>query len=774
MKNRLLLLTLFFIKLVVLPQQANATNYYFSTTDGDDSRTSAQAQNQATPWKSIDKLNSFFSSLQGGDQILFKRGDTFYGSITISKSGPITLGAYGSGAKPVITGFSSISSWTSVGNGLYEAVVPAGLSTLNVVTLDGVFQVMGKMPKGNTGYYTASAGGTSSVSSSGISGIPNFTGGEIVWRPYHWTLWRGTVTSQTSSSVNFTAFPSTSGGGTEAAQANYGFFFQNSPAACTALGEWAYNASSHKITMFFGGSGPGSHVVKVSSLQNIITNGGFSSITFDNLNIQGGNTYLISLSGSSNNTVNACDLFGGGVYGIFANGNSPNFAFTNSTMDRVNSNGIIYSSGSTASTITGNTFSNIGAVAGMGGSGEGQYFGIIDVKNGSNVSLNKLTNTGYIPICFQGTNNTIQNNYIDTFCTVKDDGAGIYCGGQSDAGTKVVSNIVFNSIGAPNGTPDKDSRAHGIYVDDGGSNVEIANNTVAYSSGAGIYDHNGHELNIHGNTSFDNRTTGIKYYNDGNSIANITITNNIFFAKTASEYVLQSSGGSASPVGFFTSADNNFWCRPMNENSAFSTLVPSGSYNLASWKSFTGKEASSKATPMTVTDASKIRFEYNAGSSSKVVNLGATYMDVKGTTYAGSITLAGFSSAVLLYVSGTVTNQNPVAKAGPDQSFFFPTNSTTLNGSGTDADGTIASYQWSKISGPTQFTIVSATQASTAINNLAVGVYQFQLQVTDNAGATGKDTLTITVSTSANQAPVAKAGSTQIIILPISTTILDG
>jgi len=57
MKNRLLLLTLFFIKLVVLPQQANATNYYFSTTDGDDSRTSAQAQNQATPWKSIDKLN---------------------------------------------------------------------------------------------------------------------------------------------------------------------------------------------------------------------------------------------------------------------------------------------------------------------------------------------------------------------------------------------------------------------------------------------------------------------------------------------------------------------------------------------------------------------------------------------------------------------------------------------------------------------------------------------------------------------------------------------
>ncbi|MEI9958263.1 MAG: hypothetical protein WDM90_18605 [Ferruginibacter sp.] len=35
----------------------------------------------------------------------------------------------------------------------------------------------------------------------------------------------------------------------------------------------------------------------------------------------------------------------------------------------------------------------------------------------------------------------------------------------------------------------------------------------------------------------------------------------------------------------------------------------------------------------------------------------------------------------------------------PDQNITLPTNAVTLNGSGTDTDGTIASYAWVKISG---------------------------------------------------------------------------
>ena len=102
--KKLVLMFLFFVSL-----KSIGNTYYFSTSDGDDSRTSTEAQNPVKPWKTINKLNSFFATLLPGDQVLFKRGDVFYTStgITCSKSGAlgnmITFGAYGTGAKPIIT-----------------------------------------------------------------------------------------------------------------------------------------------------------------------------------------------------------------------------------------------------------------------------------------------------------------------------------------------------------------------------------------------------------------------------------------------------------------------------------------------------------------------------------------------------------------------------------------------------------------------------------------------------------------------------------------------
>ncbi|MEO7802009.1 MAG: hypothetical protein ABIR81_08420, partial [Ginsengibacter sp.] len=95
------------VLLVLLVSYAHATNYYFSSSSGDDSRTASQAKSSSTPWRSINKLNSIFTILQPGDAVLFKRGDTFYGTITVRKSGsstsPILISAYGSGIKPIIT-----------------------------------------------------------------------------------------------------------------------------------------------------------------------------------------------------------------------------------------------------------------------------------------------------------------------------------------------------------------------------------------------------------------------------------------------------------------------------------------------------------------------------------------------------------------------------------------------------------------------------------------------------------------------------------------------
>jgi len=45
-------------------------------------------------------------------------------------------------------------------------------------------------------------------------------------------------------------------------------------------------------------------------------------------------------------------------------------------------------------------------------------------------------------------------------------------------------------------------------------------------------------------------------------------------------------------------------------------------------------------------------------------------------------------------------NKAPIAYSGDDITITLPTNSTILNGIGTDVDGTITNYQWTKISGP--------------------------------------------------------------------------
>jgi predicted esterase len=120
-------------------------------------------------------------------------------------------------------------------------------------------------------------------------------------------------------------------------------------------------------------------------------------------------------------------------------------------------------------------------------------------------------------------------------------------------------------------------------------------------------------------------------------------------------------------------------------------------------------------------------------------------------------------------------NVPPVARAGEDIIISLPANSATLNGTAsTDADGTITTWSWTKISGPASYNIVDASAATTVLSNLAVGTYRFRLQVTDNSNASDADTIIVVVNPAPNTPPVANAGDDITITLPIDNTILNG
>jgi len=182
---------------------------------------------------------------------------------------------------------------------------------------------------------------------------------------------------------------------------------------------------------------------------------------------------------------------------------------------------------------------------------------------------------------------------------------------------------------------------------------------------------------------------------------------------------------------------------------------------------------------------------YLLGGGSKMTNIATTNNDIwqcgnnNAPSWTGTLTNTGntsvnpnldanyVSSLPIGYKPPTGSNQPPVANAGPDQSIVSPT-SVTLVGSGTDSDGTVTSYLWTKVSGPTSGFIVSPTSATTVVSGLGQGTYVFQLLVTDNSGSTGADTVSIVVNPVPNASPVANAGPDQTISLPTSTVTLFG
>ena len=185
--------------------------------------------------------------------------------------------------------------------------------------------------------------------------------------------------------------------------------------------------------------------------------------------------------------------------------------------------------------------------------------------------------------------------------------------------------------------------------------------------------------------------------------------------------------------------------------------------------SFAWTQVSGTAVTLSNANTATVSFTAPTTTTNVALTFRLTVTDNRGGTNADD---------VIVNVTGTPTptpNQNPTANAGPDQTVASAAN-VTLAGSGTDPDGTIASFAWTQTSGTT-VTLSNASAANPTFtapsqsSNVALG---FRLTVTDNRGGTATDDVVINVTAAPatpNQNPTANAGPDQTVAAAASVTL---
>ena len=77
---------------------------FYVSNSGSDANSFSAAQNSATPWATMSKVQSSLGSFSSGDSILFARGSRFSGTLTIQSKTGLYFGAYGTGVDPLFWG----------------------------------------------------------------------------------------------------------------------------------------------------------------------------------------------------------------------------------------------------------------------------------------------------------------------------------------------------------------------------------------------------------------------------------------------------------------------------------------------------------------------------------------------------------------------------------------------------------------------------------------------------------------------------------------------
>lgn len=586
------------------PVACGQTTYYVATAGNDlNNGTSVR-----TPFQSLTKVNSL--TLQPGDSVLFRRGDTFRGTLLIRQSGtrekPIRFDAYGSGYKPVLAGSVPVGNWTKKEANIWQAPCPSCGPQVTGLYRNGIAQPMGRYPNPdapNRGSLTIQAHAGTHQLTSQQTLTTDWTGGEVVARPTDWIIDRALITQQNGNALTINN-PST-----YSLADGWGFFIQNHPATLDQTGEWYYQPTTQRIQIYDDQGNPNEQFMTATAAGVVIDMTNVAHISIGHLRITQARTTNLSALNVSDLVLNHDDFTDSGEDGVLIQGVGHDILIENSTITNCNNSGVYIGDYQNVS-FRRNTIRHIGMRPGQGKSGDGQYTALQSAATQhTQIENNVIDSVGYNGITVLN-NTTIRQNRITNFCMTKSDGGGIYLwnGGQrSMYGIRVESNSIRRGVGTPGSlATDVASGAHGIFLDDCVEGVVITNNTVADCQGAGIYLNAVSRVNLVGNTCFNNSVGQLVLYNYGQQCLprSNTLKENILIAKTPT----QSAAGYISgmnDLAQFGSMAHNYYARPFNDVSTIRAVYNRtvvGDLSLAQWQSQFGQDLSSSSSPIAYDD----------------------------------------------------------------------------------------------------------------------------------------------------------------------------
>ena len=633
------------IIILLFTSKAFATDYYVSNAGSD-----GAAGTIGAPWATLTKISNYSISpgFLPGDNIFLNRGNIWNDSLRFYSSGsvanPITIAAYGSGVKPEITGFQNLSM-TNIGGNIWTGTATNSVANQNTVLVNGIIRYKARFPNSTVfNYVSIISARTKLVVPHSVT---NYTGKEIVIRGASWETDVAKIVSQNNGITNdtFNLNRAISYGGNLGAN---GYFFQNHQDYIDTLNEYSYDSASKLISV----RATSLPLVRYSVIDTLVRVRNKQYITFLNITFSGSNVFGFNIDSTKGFSITNCTFKNLGLYAVFS-GSSNGFTVSNDSLLDILSNGI-WGNIDTFFTFNNNFIKNIGIYQGMGKGGVvASYTGVVNVGDYFTITGNTFKNVGYNAIHWRGRFGLIKNNFIDSACFTKNDGAGIYTFcilgfSNADSGSIIRANIIQNSGGVLPG--DTYTVTAGIYLDDNCQSIVVDSNTISGMPTYGVFTKGARHRISYNLIKGDGQN--INYFRYQINTKD-TITNNLIYVSNASGYAMNLSTANDS----LATIDNNHYIMPLDSSKVM--LVNTTRYLLSAFKAaFPLFEQNSVATlPYGITSTIPVLFTNPTLVDSTVV-LSQGYYNAKGIGYIGSVVLKPFGSLLLfpsVFISSAIT-----------------------------------------------------------------------------------------------------------------------